>query len=915
MQRVWFTSSLILWLASFPNLSVWAQESDAVLQHHHQVGPPHSSWQADEPKPRRGGSTPPGLWLLPRKDAANTARADVPGRMRAAPVELWSIGPSRRPTHNVWPVGRDLLVQSGSSLERVKADGRRVWLVPDAGVSGLVGVLEFGDGGDAALASVGGGNLVLFDLTRGRPVWRWAPPPQAEQGGPILWRDGSRYRLAVFPQNTVDGTVFEFSSPTSAPTELWHQSYTNKFYPNFGPFGVVADMNNDGRPDILLAAKPSYVAALDGDTGRILFDLHYPIAEGDHVGRPYGLIQAVDLDGDGFRDAVVASCQVEEYIGIVRNVGGKAFTLAWSKFIEHDLPHDDRELRPQTTSCVDIDGDGKREFVAGLYNVGGDGRWHTVVFDALGGWEARKLDLSGRYFWGCYDLDGDGRPEVVTSDESERRTAPVLTKLLAVDGRTGRDTAVLEKAQLMTPNRPLPLDTAFHANRATPTLVNVPGQPKGLLVRTPEGERLWSVSGGKNLLTPFAPGLVARLIAFGTADGPLERPERTIGKPVPEVSSAYGPMVSFADGAFELIVCRSDGSVEGGRPVPDKPGTLAHAWSVRGVNPAVWIGPEGERLVGVFDREKDQFHVYRPRAGERDAVPVLSVKLPFLPYRSAGMLLPFGENKPSWYVGMKTGVHTIAGALYSADGQLLWRDDLEGPYPRPAGVVPGTVQPRLVVDNHGKILLYGENGSKTMIAHGWNNTIPGRGNGAKYALPIIGPYAPDGGLRIVLAGGLENLEILDLDGARRAMVPTGSIYEQQFAGPAVARRPDGLWSLGTLSNQGVFHCQDLVDGRERWRLDLGVKPTGPTRVVAGDVDGNGQEEFLVGLSDGQLVALAERRQAPRRLWSMRVDAAIRDVVLADVNGDGSSEIVIETDDGKVRLLGPRKRIGVMREPR
>ncbi len=88
-------------------------------------------------------------------------------------------------------------------------------------------------------------------------------------------------------------------------------------------------------------------------------------------------------------------------------------------------------------------------------------------------------------------------------------------------------------------------------------------------------------------------------------------------------------------------------------------------------------------------------------------------------------------------------------------------------------------------------------------------------------------------------------------------------------------------------------------------LGLGVKPTGPTRTVAGDADGKGQEEFLVGLADGTLMALAERREAPQRLWSVGVDAAIREIVLADVDGDGASEIVIKTDDGKVRLLGPK----------
>jgi hypothetical protein len=58
------------------------------------------------------------------------------------------------------------------------------------------------------------------------------------------------------------------------------------------------------------------------------------------------------------------------------------------------------------------------------------------------------------------------------------------------------------------------------------------------------------------------------------------------------------------------------------------------------------------------------------------------------------------------FVGLQTGVHTLASALYDANGTLLWLDAKEGPYPRSAAVAesPGQGQPILVVDNHGKHL-------------------------------------------------------------------------------------------------------------------------------------------------------------------------------------------------------------------
>ncbi|MCA9213394.1 MAG: VCBS repeat-containing protein [Planctomycetales bacterium] len=846
-----------------------------------------------------------GLWLLHRKDAANTARADIAGNMRIAPREVWHIGPHRRPVQQAWRLGSDYLALSGSALERLRPNGDRVWIVTDAGVSSLIGIMDFGEAGSAALAAVGGSNLVLFDLADGRRCWRWAPPPKAELGGPILWQDNGRYRLAIFPQNSVVATCYEFTAPAVPPTQLWSQDYTGKYWPNFGPFGVVADMNNNHRPDIVLAGKPAYVAAIDGDSGQILFDLKYSIPDAENEGRPYGLIQATDLDGDGFRDVVVASCQVEEYVGVIRNMSGSGFELAWSTFVENDLPNDDRELRPQTSSIIDLNGDGQKEFVLGLFNVVGEsdkseGEWRTVVFDPFKGWDSRTLDLKDRYFWGCYDLNDDGRPELITSTEHNRRTS-TSTTLQAVDGVTGRDIAELQNTSLVTPNRRLPNDVAFHAIRATPVFVESEAG-NGLLVNIANGEKLWRIDDSQSVLTPFSVSPMARLVHFGSQDRVLKDAQLQVGSPGTTAPLAYHPLVSFADGRPELIIARSDGSIEGGQPDFGKPGLLKNVWSVKGCCPAVWIGADGERLVAAFDDASDRFFLYQPRAGELNANPRVTVDLPFMPARTPGMLLPFGERELRVYVGMKTGVHTIAGALYDRNGNLIWRDDQEGPYPRPAAVVPFAGETQLVVDNHGKILFYSANGSKNLIAHGWNNTVPGRGDGAKYVLPIVGPFGAGGAPRIVLSSGLENLEILDMNGDRLAMIPYGSIYERQYSASAVLQRPDGDWSLGVLTTLGAFHCTDLLAGKDRWIMNLGGNATHPTRVVSGDVDGDGTEDFLVGLADGTLAAITESDGNGAIVWSYRFDASIRDILIADVNGDALAEVVVETDDGKVRIL-------------
>ncbi len=860
-------------------------------------------------------ATAGGLWLLPRKDAANTGRCDVPGNFLIAPKNPWWIGKSRREQDWIRPVtlaGKvAYLVKRGTALELVQADGTQIWRNGSLGVRGILDVLDFGEAGSAVLMSVGQTDLLMVDVATGRRIWAWSAAEGNLLGGPLVWKEGNAYRLSLFPQTSVKGIAFEFTRPNEMPQQLWQQEYTGRFWANFGPFGVVADLNNDGRQDILLAAKPSYVAAIDGDTGRVLFDLHYPIPGENDIGRPYGLIQAADIDGDGFRDAVIASCQVEEYVAVLKNEGGKAFRLVWSHFVEHDLPKDDFELRPQTTSLSDVDGDGRKDLVLGLFNLAGDARWHTVVMDASRGWDHRKTDLADRYFWGCYDLNHDGISEIITSAETSRRCAEGTT-LFAADGRSGQDVALLPNCTLVTATRPLPPGVGFYALRATPWFVVLADGTRGLVVRsngTPH-EQLWSIEQNKSNLAPFSPSPVSRLTALSSTAERIEALDQEIKEsPLAPELAASQSLVVIAEGHRELVISRSDGTITGGIPDWQRPGELTNSWVVRGVCPAAWIDPSGQRILSAIDPETDHCYLYRPVPGDRHGDPLVTghpfvkVSLPFPPAREPGMLLPFGQSELLMHVTMKTGVHTLASALLDGNGITLWRDDAEGAYPRQAGILAcADGQLRIVMDNHGKILLWDLNGDKHVIAHGWNESVPGRGNGAKYALPITGPFGPKGEPGTILSPGLEQLEILNEQGARLAMTPYGSIYEREWCASAVARiRPAG-WDLGMLTQRGVFHCAGVESGRDRWTLDLGVLAIYPSRVTAADVDGDGRDNFLVGLSNGELMALDEEDQKGVILWKTTLDAPILETRMADLDGDGLADIIVETDEGRIHVF-------------
>ena len=863
---------------------------------------------------------PKGLWLLPRKDAENTARADVPGSMKSAPKEVWRYGGDPGAYSFLAPVkvrGRDLYFsQVRSGLRLVSPSGAVVWNQPKLGVSTVIAVEDFdGDGESEALAVLGATEVALFDVATGERRWTWAAPTGAFVVTYQIWRNGAKTHFICFPQNSLRGYCLDLRSHSRQAPILWQRDYTT-YWQGYGPLIVLADMDNDGVPDVVLAGKPGYIAVIDAEDGKIKFDLHQEIPGGDHLGRPYGLLVATDIDGDGYKDVALLSCQVEEYIVIVHNDHGKRLVPVWSQFIQQQLPDDSHELRPNITSLVDLNGDGKKELVIGLYDIADDNRWHTVVIDPNVGFRKRLVDLPDRYFWGCYDLDGDGRAEIITSTEKSRRYAPVTT-VQAVDGRTFRDIASLDQTSLELTVGRLPENTGFMAIRATPFYGRPAAGPPGILVRRAKTarEELWRLQNGKSMLSPVQISPVSRAVMLSrAADGAgridIGRPDRAIqNRSQQSMVAATAPLVGYANGRPELVLSLANGTVIGGQPDLKAPGKFKRSWTVSGTMPALWLGPGGERVVCTV--LGDTILLSRPEAGshpEGTRAPAITIKPPYPIYRhgltrSGATFLPFGRDRMRLFVGLQTGVHTMASALYGEDGKPLWIEEKEGPYPRTAAAAALSAGSyTLLVDNHGKELFYGLDGKSRLIAHGWNNTVPGRADGAKYAVPIAGPFGPHGETRIVMAPGLQTLELLDASGARLAKRDYASAYEFEWCGSAVAQtRGAGRWDVGIVNQEGVFHCCDVNTCQTRWTFDLGTRATQPFNVVSADLDGDGRDEFLIGTPKGDLYALDEDGGG-HVLWKLTFEYGIREAIVADVDGDGMAEIIVELEDGSIHIL-------------
>jgi hypothetical protein len=85
----------------------------------------------------------------------------------------------------------------------------------------------------------------------------------------------------------------------------------------------------------------------------------------------------------------------------------------------------------------------------------------------------------------------------------------------------------------------------------------------------------------------------------------------------------------------------------------------------------------------------------------------------------------------------------------------------------------------------------------------------------------------------------------------------------------------------------------------RWSLDL-RRPV--SRMAAADLDDDGRQELVLGASDGNLYALAERPGGVRVLWTVPLGRRVGEPVLADLDGDDRAEILVGAEDGRLYCL-------------
>jgi hypothetical protein len=166
----------------------------------------------------------------------------------------------------------------------------------------------------------------------------------------------------------VVGVLLNNGDGTFQPAVTYSSGGTGRNLNNTGPSLVVADLNDDGKLDVAVTAVSSIGVLLGNGDGTFKPAVNYTLG-GDEVALATG-----DVDGDGKPDLIEANLDLNN-VGVLLGNGDGTFQAA--------MTFDYGGAFTLGLAFEDVNGDGRRDVV--VTNYGGAGSFVSVLLNATGG--------------------------------------------------------------------------------------------------------------------------------------------------------------------------------------------------------------------------------------------------------------------------------------------------------------------------------------------------------------------------------------------------------------------------------------------------------------------------------------------------------------------------------------------------
>lgn len=841
-----------------------------------------------------------GNWPEPRQNPHLTAMQTMPGAMATAPgsIAAYDLG---RGHAAITPVSVDggalgLSIVAGT-LYCHDTNGSLKWSAHPDGLNfeTVVRVADLdGDGTKEILLQAGRpatpyAAAVLLDFDTGSLEWRYDVEPMSYQwylyaGSYMPGRTDTQIFVVMmgYPPDPLNGycALFTFDGASTSPVQQWRYDFSEyTCYPSF----YQSDIDGDGIAELVLETH-SRLWYLDAATGALKHFAKWDVAPANT--RSYGLTRFLDLNGDG-RDDFLCIANFAQHHEVLLNQNGqmvKAWHHGWQESVTTGKVASTWAEPPQ----ADVDDDGQLEIVLSMYNSEGENAWLTRVYNALDG--TLKYRFPGVVAVRTQDLDGDGRAEILGNASADpTRTILGGARILSVrDGALAtrwEDNTAEVKPDLGSPVITANSQTFNPAIDSSGAISLAPVPPAAPPAPGPDFSKVPPLQG------PPMPTLLAANVLGGPENELLLYSEPSVSvlglehgalTLLDTCASTSAPVVADFNGDGHLDLALTTVS----------PTALP---SVRVITPAL----ENAVLWEMTFPEPDRTGLPQPRKAYARAIHLT------------------GKSTPDLYLWAGTPIVRSAG-IDGLTGALLW-DKGEGQKERYWGPSMNYAAAQ-DVNGDGKEDLIFTNPDFYCIADGPTGAA------------LLGPSFPPDIFHQASQGLYTFPAILDRQGDVPEVCLVGGHYFQggmsinaepywhQIMTPGLNRAAqegfltleDGSWLMGFGRQNGNFACVDAKTGVVRWELPVGATCSD---TISGDVDGDGQFEFVFGTSHGQLMAVGDGGSEARVLWRADAGAAMGTPILADLDGDGKVEIACASADGRVRVFGPAPAPAVAAHPR